>query len=315
MKGIIKVWSPLLALFMIMLMVEVQLVQAAQTGQASNIRIINTNDRLIKETNTSIIMQIGDTLLTYNTDPQYQSAVMEIKDLKTGRTQLIKYSTINKYGNYVTNATIENSANNIVDPSIMLNLLETRGLVKGSAIVYYTAYNPLKPGEAVVSASQKIDKALLQTAAIGSWDYRWDGNVLYVSAQTTGKYGHPAYMSAGQIYQEYYITGNQLIHYHIAQWESQVLARAAPVVLFAAIGAKIGGPVGAGMGALLGLVGQFFIADQLLDENNCMWFWYGRNLGWVFLWFNPPLFYTYTTLYFRLAKWTVWDAIGIGNPY
>lgn len=318
-----KLLAPLAALGMILLLAATPLVEAAQSSQVKTANALpqvvgESSFKLLSETPTSMVLQVDNVLLTYTTDAPYEAATMDIKDLTTGKVQTVKYTTTKKGGKYVTKV----DGIDGVTQAAAASLASVSGSSADKNAGYTTSYNPLEPRNIAGSAqaeaaSQAASNSLTVTpaAAIGSWDYRWDGNILYLSARTTGKYGHPAYMGASQIYSEYYYTGDKLIHYHIAQRDSQILARAAPVVLFAALGARIGGPAGAVIGGLLGLVGQFYMVDGILDEQGCLWFWYAKNWGFVFLWFNPPTFFTYTTQYFRMSQWTIWDACGAGNPY
>jgi len=127
------------------------------------------------------------------------------------------------------------------------------------------------------------------------------------------KYPHPDYVYYQiEAWETCYISGNKLIHYHIDKYYSNSLSQLAPAAFFAAIGAIIGGPLGAAVGAALGIVAGNTALSVLVDEYDCIWFWYAKS--WEFKWLPVYPYLYYVPKYIRIATWTAWDDLGIGNP-
>ncbi len=93
---------------------------------------------------------------------------------------------------------------------------------------------------------------------------------------------------------------------------SNVIVQLAPVAAGVAIGAYVDGVVGAVAGAVLGLVLGGATSYALLDEKGCIWFWCSKIWGWTVIPVYPYI--QYLPKYFRIASYTLWDSLGIGNP-
>ncbi|MFZ3384810.1 MAG: hypothetical protein WA144_12880, partial [Candidatus Methanoperedens sp.] len=90
------------------------------------------------------------------------------------------------------------------------------------------------------------------------------------------------------------------------------IAQLGPVAAGAAIGAYVGGVVGAIAGAVLGLILGGASSYVLLDERDSIWFWDSKEWGWTVI--PVPPFLEYIPKYLRIAAYTLWNGLGIGNP-
>lgn len=229
---------------------------------------------------------MDDILISLKSNPKHTEAVMEISDLKTGENKKIDYKISKKSGKFSTEVYID-------------------GKLTGP---YVTDYDPLEPGAtSEVLKNSKID----DQATIQAYYYRWD-NVYFANGYGI-KYPHPDYQYYwAEAWQNFYINGNQLYHYHIDLYTSTTIARLAPVAAGAAIGSRVGGVYGAVVGACLGLYLGGVSSSILLDERGSIWYWYAKSWGWTVLPISPYLYYY--PKYFRISSYTLWNGLGIGNP-
>jgi len=65
-------------------------------------------------------------------------------------------------------------------------------------------------------------------------------------------------------------------------------------------------------GAALGLVLGGATSAVLLDECGCIWFWDAKS--WAYIPIPVPPYLEQVPMYFRIASYTLWDALGIGTP-
>jgi len=109
-----------------------------------------------------------------------------------------------------------------------------------------------------------------------------------------------------------YITGTELIHRHWDEYTSDAIALLPAVTADAAIGVLIGGGMGVVVGAVLASAAGIADMAILLDETDCIWTWESKTWGLKWFWIPPGL--SYVPDYFRVAQYTLWDDIGVGNP-
>jgi hypothetical protein len=246
---------------------------------------------LVENTKTSSIVRVGDVLITLKSNPEHTEAVLEIEDLITKEKETIYYKVSESSGIYTTEMYFKEELVN----------------------TYVTDYDPLEPGITgkVLSNTYKDTKKPITADSKASY-YYWDS--VYFASGYGIKYPHPDYQAYGaQPWDSFYISGNQLNHRHMSESESAVTAQLAPVAAGAAIGSKIGGTVGAVTGAALGLILGSGSCAVLLDENDCIWFWDSKS--WAIIPNPVPPFLPYNLpMYFRIGPYTLWDALGIGNP-
>lgn len=253
------------------------------------LEIININD-------TSNIVQIGDTLITFESNPEHTEAKMQIENLTTDEVANISYKVSEIDGKFKTDVYQEGELVNTVT----------------------SVYNPIVPGSmkeifdgSSANSSAKQDAEIIN--AITSTKYTWDG-VHFVKGSGI-KYPHPDYDSyTGEIFDTWYISGTKLKHYHIEDSYSDAIADCAPAVAGAAIGLIVGGGIGAVVGAGLGALLGGPTSSILLDEEGCIWGWSAHNWGWrLGLPLNPTTL-TYVPDYYRVASYTLWNFISLSNP-
>ncbi len=282
------------ALLMVLVMVGSVMmpVMAAQTEvHKKPIKIV-----VKKNSKTLTVVQVNDVLITLRSNKDLTKATLEIMDLKTHRTYIYVYK-VNKRpdGRYT---------------------VEMYG--EGKLISKYrTNYNPLDP-----SVTRKLlteNSRIKGSVGVLSYSYWWDG-VKFVKGYGV-KYPHPDY-AYYQIepWDNGYVNGNRLIHYHISDYNSQKIAGLPPVVVGAVIGGIVGGYLGEGVGGVVGaivggILALWFSSDLshiLLDEHGCIWFWFSKSFSWVAV--PVPPYLAWIPNYFRIASYTLWDALRIGNP-
>ncbi|MEL4306105.1 hypothetical protein [Methanococcoides sp. LMO-2] len=247
--------------------------------------------QIIEMTDTSSIVQVGDIVISLNTDEDFTEGIMEVEDVTTNEKEVLEF--------YVTKL----SDNFKVD--VTLNEENTES--------YFTTYNPLDPGETKELLSQKTTPSLFQDEQVvtRSTSYVWD-DVNFVKG-TGVKYPHPSYTAYnGEVWQDYYINGDELKHNHIRQSRSNTISQLAPAVAGATIGAYLGNVPGAAIGAALGLVLGGTSSDALLDEEGCIWYWESHISSYVSL--PPTNLPIFVPLYYRIASYTLWDTMSVGNP-
>ena len=245
----------------------------------------------IKEnTKTSQIVQVDDILISLKANPQHTEAVMDIEDLQTKEKKTISYKISKKADKFTTEIYSEGELVNTV----------------------VTDYDPLESGvtsDVLKNNAKKIEDTSQITTLATS--YYWDG-VPFVKGSGI-KYPHPDYNSypGWEVWDNWYISGDQLIHYHLADWISEPIATLSPVLAGAAIGTRAG-LYGAIAGAALGLFLGGSTSYALLDEEGCIWYWYSES--WDFIIIPVPPFIYYLPEYFRISAYTLWDGLDIGNP-
>ncbi len=247
------------------------------------LKVININD-------TSNILQVGDILITFESNPEHTEAEMKIENLTNDEIVNINYKVSEIDGKFKTD---------VYQEEILVNTVTS-------------IYNPIEPGSMKEIfndsfAQQDTDNAVTATK------YTWDG-VKFVKGSGI-KYPHPNYDSyTGEIFDTWYISGTQLKHYHISDSTSDSIADCAPAAAGAAIGSAIGGGAGAVIGAVLGVLLTGPTSSILLDEEGCIWGWYAHNWGWHLGLPTNPLVSKYVPDYYRVASYTLWNYISLSNP-
>lgn len=283
------------SIFAAILLVSLAFVPAvmAQTDVSKKDVVIEESPGLnvIKADSTSFKAQVGDVLITYESDPKYTEANMEIKNLTTDTVSNFNYkvSTIN--GKFKTDVYKEGK---------LVNSITSK-------------YNLIEPG-----TTSKIlkDSAAQNNAVLASQTkYTWDG-VTFIKGSGI-KYPHPDYNTyKAYNYQTFYITGNKLIHYHLSSSWSNAVAGVAPAVAGALMGARWGGAYGAAAGALLGELLGGSTGSALLDEQGCVWYWYSKSFATLYIVQIAPFGVdkVYAPYYLRVSTYTLWNLLGISNP-
>ena len=246
--------------------------------------------KLIENSRTSAIAQVGDVLITLKSNPEHSESTMVIEDLKTKEKQILDFKTTYDSGKYTTEVYIDGK--------------ETQTFV--------TEYDPFEPGItgqliADKGTSEKTDSDAFTRAS----HYYWDD--VYFATGYGIKYPHPDYQAYGaQAWDSFYISGDQLYHRHMSDSESQVTAQMAPILAGTAIGLYLGSGVGAIIGTALGIILSGSTSAVLLDEEGCIWFWESKEWGLTII--PVPPYIQNVPKYFRIASYTLWDGINLGNP-
>jgi len=246
--------------------------------------------KLIENSRTSSIAQVGDILVTLKSNTEHSKSTIVIEDLKTKEKQILDFKTIYDSGKYTTEIYIDGK--------------ETQTFV--------TEYDPFEPG---ITGQFITDKDISEKSGSYAFTrashYYWDD--VYFATGFGIKYPHPDYLTYGaQAWDSFYISGDQLNHRHMSDSESATTAAAAPVVAGAIVASYIGGFAGAIAGAALGLVLTGSSSALLLDEEGCIWFWESKEWGLTVI--PVPPFIQNVPKYFRIASYTLWDGINLGNP-
>ena len=284
-----------LAVLLVLVMLS-SVVSPAMAGQPK-IQRMQTKIDVKENSKTSTVVQVNDVLITLKSNKGLTKAKLEIKDLKTRKIYVYEYNVNKK-----------------PDSRYIVEVYNKGKLVSK----YESNYNPLDP-----TATKKLllenSKNVRGSIGILSYSYWWDG-VKFVKGYGV-KYPHPDY-TYYQIepWDDSYINGNKLIHYHISDYNSQKIAGLPPVVVGAVIGGIVGEILGSGIGGVIGaivggILALWFGADLsniLLDEHGCIWFWFSKSFSWITV--PVPPYVAWIPNYFRVASYTLWDALGIGNP-
>ena len=263
---------------------------ASGAGNGQVILATSPEYKTIEQTNTSTIVKVGNILISEKSDADHTWAVMDIKDLNTGEKKTVNYNITRSGNQFITKMYVD------------------KKLVATSA----TDYDPLAPGSAGhMLKSAKSSSATLSAAASS---YSYDG-VRFVN----GKYSHPDYAYyQGTTWSNWYINGNQLVHYHVgadfSRWIVSLAAIPAGAAFGAFVGASIGGPYGAAAGAAIGttlgicisLFGYYF----LTDEYGCIWYWYSYAFALLLL--TGKL--VTAPLYVRVGSVDLWNFMGMPSP-
>lgn len=283
------------AIFTAILLLSIAFVPAvmAQADGSSSVssdqkgkKIIEKTPELkeIEFTDTTTIVQIGDMLISFESNSEYTEAKMELNNLTNNEKSSFEYKVSQEAGKFKTN---------VYQDGKLVNTITSE-------------YNPIKPGE----TSKILEKSSSQISlASGKTLYRWDG-VKFIKGSGI-KYKHPDYTTYdGYDYEDFYINGNALEHHHINKYDSAAIAQYAPIVAGAAVGYYVGNLVGGVAGGLLAALLTTQTSKALLDEQDCIWYWESYTWAPVYLsgaWRTVPL-------YFRTASYTLWNALGISNP-
>jgi len=182
------------------------------------------------------------------------------------------------------------------DTTIFLNgELVHQDILDGNLLEPISLASPL---EVKQTASEK-DMSPLSPQYTYRW---WDGVKQVTGPSWQIKYHHPArdyYQIAP--WEDWSKRGYQTFHNQINDWQSGVLSTAGWAGVAAAIGALIGemwgGPAGAAggafIGAIIGVYLEAFTGHVLLDEDGCIWWWWGIEFNdwfwanWWWLATNP----------------------------
>ncbi|KKG13535.1 hypothetical protein EO98_05340 [Methanosarcina sp. 2.H.T.1A.6] len=285
----------IIAMFMAVLLASIAFVPAV-TAQADGLSSVSSDQKgkkiiektpefkEIEFTDTTTIVQVGDMLISFESNSNYTEAKMELKNLTTNEVTTFNYEVSQEAGKYKTDVYIEGKLVNTVT----------------------SEYNPIKPGE----TSKILEKPSSQTnLSRGTTLYDWDG-VTFIKGSGI-KYNHPDYTTYDAYdYEAFYIDGDVLTHHHINKYDSAAIAQCAPIVAGATIGYYVGNIVGGVAGGLLAAMLTSQTSEALLDEQDCIWYWESDTWAPVYLagmWRTVPL-------YFRVSSYTLWNSLDISNP-
>ena len=288
------------AMFAAMLLLSMAFVPAVSAAAVTEVALNNEVGKAVKvddpkiniieNTKTSQIVQVNDILISLKANPQHTEAVMDIEDLKTKEKNTFSYKISKKADKFTTE------------------------LYSGGELVntFVTDYDPLEPGvtEDVLKNNAKNIENTDQVTTL-AYNYYWDG-VPFVNGNGI-KYPHPDYNSypGWEVWDSWYIPGNQLIHYHLSEMVSGWIAGLSPAVAGGVIG-TYAGLYGIIAGAVLGLFLGGYTSYALLDEEDTIWFWYSNSWDYTIIPVPPYLYYL--PEYFRISAYTLWDGLGLGNP-
>jgi len=214
---------------------------------------------------------------------------MTIENLVTKEKETIDYKVSKKSGEFTTEVYYQGELAN----------------------TYVTDYDPLEPGITGDVLKDKNKKTVSADQVTTQSNYWWDG--VYFIDGFGIKYQHPdAEYYEIEPWDSVYLNGTELYHRHWSESISAGIAVLPPVAAGAAIGVLIGGGMGAVVGAVLGAAVGIVDMAILLDETDCIWTWESKT--WELKWFWIPPGKVYVPEYFRVATFTLWDDIDIGNP-
>lgn len=246
--------------------------------------------KVIEITDTTNIVQVGDMLISFESNSEYTEAKMELKNLKTDEMTNLKYEVSQEAGNFKTNVYQDGNLVNTVT----------------------SEYNPIETGatsKILRNDSVKTNVSANSVIRASTTLYNWDG-ITFIKGSGI-KYKHPDYTTYDAYdYESFYLAGNALTHHHINKYDSAAIAALAPTVAGATIGYLVGNMVGAVAGGVLGLFLTSQTSQALLDEQDCIWYWESYTWAPVYLggmWRTVPL-------YFRISSYTLWNGLGISNP-
>lgn len=238
--------------------------------------------KIIENTDSSTIVQIGDVLITLKNDQKQQTAVLESKNLTTGETATINFDYYEKEGKYYTTMISDGQTSK----------------------EFVTDYNPFKPIE-------EQEMKTTSSKSVRAYTYTWDG-VIFTDGYGV-KYPHPDYASYGiNPWDTAYVQGNQLKHTHYSEALSLTYASLPVIVAVIATGG-LGAGAEAFISAILGSLGVGAGTGVLLfDEEDCIWGWQANEWHWRLFLIPPGV--SYVPKYMRTGPYTLWDDLGIGNP-
>ncbi|WP_321428938.1 hypothetical protein [uncultured Methanolobus sp.] len=264
---------------------------------------------IIKMNNTSSIVQVGDIVISMDSDPAYTEARMTINDQNTGETADIDYKVFEVDGGFETEV--------YFDGELYTTLI--------------TEYNPIKPIERNPEFKEMSLQYTTSEVALEATPFQWDG-VTFVQGRGI-KYPHPDRDYYGiETWDDYCITGNNLYHCQIDESNSATYSYLSPVIVGGLIGVKLtacGNPavasVGGVVGSILALIMGNDSAALLLDEEGCIWYWYGQESFWkpfpssyvsasAASIIPPSPIVLQVPVYARISEYTLWNNIGLSNP-
>jgi hypothetical protein len=250
--------------------------------KAPEIKVIEIND-------TINIIQVGDMLISFESNSNYTEAKMELKNLKTNEITNFRYEVSQQAGKFKTNVYQDEKLVNTVDSD----------------------YNPLETGATskILKNDSKTNVNDNSVISVSKTLYKWDG-VKFIKGSGI-KYHHPDYTTyKGYNYEDFHINGNKLTHHHINKYDSATIAAAAPIVAGGIVGYLVGEVPSGIAGGLLGTFLTGKSSKALLDEQDCVWYW--NSYTWSPVYISGMV--RKVPLYFRISAYTLWNFLGISNP-
>lgn len=250
--------------------------------------------KVIKKTDTSNIVQIGDVLITYESDSKYTQANLEINNLKTKEVSHINYKISKKDGKFKTD-------------------IYQEGKFAGTVTL---DYNLAEPGTARSMIDESSNTAGVN--AVGSSTkttlYTWDG-IKFIKGSGI-KYPHPDYKTYGKYdYDNFDLIGSNLTHSHASKDISGYIVSLPGGVIGAAIAARYVNIPAAVAAYLIGSLLSAANTTLLLDEYSCLWVWISTSKDTILLPVAPiVLTPVYAPKYVRIGPYTLWNKLGISDP-
>lgn len=293
----LRAFSMLLAFLLVsMTFMPIVSAQANEQTVPDNGKVIRFNPpdlKIIENTHTSYIVDVGDIRINLASNQEHTVATMTIKNVKTNEQQKMDFTTSQESGIYITTVMVDGKPG----PTIT------------------TTYDPFEPGSmktVLENNAQDADTAINMALAAQSY-YYWDG--VYFTSGSGIKYPHPDYTSYGAYaYEDFYISGSQLYHRHIDNTYSTTIASMPAAVAGGVIAGVISAdPIVAGIvGAVIALLIGGATCAVLLDEQGCIWEWDAKSWATIVI---PVAPYLYSLPKFeRIGPYTMWNALGISNP-
>jgi hypothetical protein len=248
----------------------------------------------IEMTDTLNVVKVGDVLIHFESNPEHTEAVMSIENTTTSEKTIVNYKASEVKGKFKTDV--------YTDGKLVTTLDTNYNLLEPSATKKILSEN----NKAIASSTD----ALVTTTKAAPTKYKWD-NVNFVKGSGI-KYPHPDYDKySGEVWESWSINGNKLKHCHISDSKSNTIVQSAPAVAGALIG-TMGGISGVALGTFLGIAMGNASCGVLLDEEDCLWYWKSYTFTYITVPpGNTPIFVPH---YCRVAKYELWDKIGISNP-
>lgn len=262
------------------------------SGVGQVVKVNSPEIKIIENTHTSCIVNMGDMTVNLQSNPEHTAATMIIRNTTTNEQHKVDYKTVIKSGTYTTQITVDGTP--------------------GST--YTTSYDPFEPGSAKIALETNTKVSVDSVNRLSQSYYYWDN--VYFTKGSGIKYPHPDYSSYGAYaYESFYISGTNLNHRHIADTNSASIASVPAAAAGALIaGYFIGNPTIAGVvGAVLAATLGATPCSFLLDEQGCIWEWDAKSWGTVIT-IVPPSYAYYVPKYERIGPYTLWNTLGISDP-